>query len=173
MPHKTVPVSVRLPEDDAGFLSSLHLEGATSASEKLRALIADARKRQHGTEEYPAALKLAEENLAPTLRIIRSSERDNGLHSELVSRLGEWLPDCMAYLIASNGVATELDADTLTDIERGLADRVFVLIQSILQMGVTRESPCYDPSVIDDRLDPVLGLTGVIAQTRSKPQEQR
>ncbi len=167
MPNKTVPVSVRLPEDDAHFLARLTLEGAETASEKLRALISDARRRQHGTEEYPAALKLAQESMAPTLRIIRNSERGHGMHSELISRLGEWLPDCMAYLVASNGAATDLDDEELKDIERGLAERVFVLIQSILQMGVTRRSPCYDPSVIDERLDPVMDLAGVIARTRS------
>lgn len=167
MPHKTVPVSVRLPQDDAAFLSALSIEGADTASEKLRALIADARSRQHGTEEYPAALKLAQESLAPTLRIIRNSEREAGMHSELLSRLGEWLPDCMAYFVAANGAATELEADALCEIEHGLADRVFVLIQSILQMGVTRRGACYDADLISDRLGPVMDLAEVIAKTRS------
>ncbi|NNF61554.1 MAG: hypothetical protein HKN06_09540, partial [Gammaproteobacteria bacterium] len=134
---------------------------------KLRALIADARRRQHGTEEYPAALKLAQESVAPTLRIIRNSEREAGMHSELLSRLGEWLPDCMAYLVAANGAATDLEADALREIERGLAEKVFVLIQSILQMGVTRRSACYDPVLISERLDPVMDLADVIAKTRS------
>ncbi|MDH3588576.1 MAG: hypothetical protein OEQ74_04160 [Gammaproteobacteria bacterium] len=168
MPNKTVPVSVRLPREDALFLDALSLEGAETASEKLRALISDARKRQHGTEEYPAALRLAQENLAPTLRIVRDSERNMDMHSELISRLGEWLPDCMAYLIACNGAATELDQDALTNIERGLAERAFVLIQSILQMGVTQSSSCYDPSVISKRLDTVMDLADVISRTRSK-----
>lgn len=168
MPNKTVPVSFRLPEAEAQFLNALHVEGAETASEKLRALIADARRRRHGTEEYPAALKLAQESLAPTLQIIRGSETENGMHSELVSRLGEWLPDCMAYLVASNGTATELDAETLLTIERRLAEKVFVMIQSVLQMGVTKRSPCYDPSIIEQQLDPVMDLAHVISQARSK-----
>lgn len=168
MPNKTVSVSVRLPEQDASFLSSMRLEGAETPSEKLRALISEGRKRQHGTEEYPAALKLAQESLGPTLRIIRSSERETGMHSELVSRLGEWLSDCMAFLVAANGAATELDTDALIEIERGLAERVFVLIQSVLQMGVTQHSPCYDPSVIDKQLGPVMDLANVILRTRSQ-----
>ena len=173
MAAKSVPVSVRLPTEDAEFLGRMRVRDAETPSEKLRAIVAEARRREHGTSEFSAALRLAQESLLPTLQIIRTSEREHDLHSELVSRLGEWLPDCMAYFVAANGDATDLDPEELRAIERGLADRVFVLIQSMLQMGVTRSSPCYDPAVIDERLEPVLDLTGVIATTRSGADHTR
>ena len=44
---------------------------------------------------------------------------------------------------------------------------MFVLMQSVLQMGVTRHAPCYDASVVDERLDPVLDLANVITATRT------
>ncbi len=167
MPQKSVPVSVRLPAEDAGFLEHMVIEGADTLSEKLRAIVAEARLRQHGTSQFDAALRIAQGGVRPTLQIIRNNEREHRMHSELVSRLGEWLPDCVAYLVACNGSATHLPPEQLTEIERDLADRVFVLIQSVLQMGVTRRSPCYDSSVIDDRLEPVLDLADVIGKTRS------
>lgn len=167
MPQKSVPVSVRLPAEDAAFLEHTSVEGADTPSEKLRAIVAEARLREHGTSQFDAALQIAQGGVRPTLQIIRNNEREHRVHSELVSRLGEWLPDCMAYLVACNGSATELSVEKLTEIERDLADRVLVLIQSVLQMGVTRRSPCYDPSVIDDRLEPVLDLTEAISRTRS------
>ncbi|NND60239.1 MAG: hypothetical protein HKN49_08225 [Gammaproteobacteria bacterium] len=166
MSQKSVPVSVRLPVEDAEFLSRMTIDGADTPSEKLRAIVAEARRRQLGTGEFSAALRLAHDSLVPTLQIIRDNERRHGLHSELISRLGEWLPDCHAYLVAANGADTDLSAEQLLEIERGLADRVFVLIQSMLQLGVTATSPCYDPAVVADRIDPVLGLAGVISNSR-------
>lgn len=162
MPGKTVPLSVRLTPEDAEFIAQLNVEGASTPSEKMRAIVVDARRRKLGTEDYPGSLKLAQDTLAPTLRIIRASELEHGLHSELISRLGEWLPEAYAYLVASNGPDTELDAETLKDIERALAQRVFVLVQSMLQMAVTRSSPVYDAEVVNRGVQPVLELAQVI-----------
>ena len=164
MPRKTVPISTRLSQEDAEFIASLTVNGASTPSEKLRTIIADARQRKEGTEDFPGSLRVAEDLLAPTMRIIRSSEHDAGMHSELVSRLGEWLPECLAYFIACNGASRDLDNDALVEIESGLADRVIVLMQSVLQMAITRTSPCYDPTVIRDRVQPVLDLADIISQ---------
>ena len=167
MPNKTVPISVRMTPEDAEFIAQLNVEDAHTPSDKLRALIADARRRKLGTEDYPASLKLVQELLAPTMRIIRSSENDLHVHSELVSRLGEWVPECVAYLIASNGPDVKLDMEQLREIERDLAQRVFVLMQSMLQMAVTRHSPMYEPEVAHEGVVPVLELAEVILQRRS------
>jgi hypothetical protein len=35
-------------------------------------------------------------------------------------------------------------------------------MQSVLQMGVTGSSPCYDPAVVSRRLKPVLDLAKII-----------
>ena len=129
-----------------------------------RAIIVDARKRKLGTEDYPGSLKLSQDFVAPTLRIIRASENSHHLHSELVSRMGEWVPECMAYLVASNGPETELDTEQLREIERDLADRVVVLMQSVLQMAITRRGPLYEPEALRARMQPVLELAEVILQ---------
>ena len=166
MPNKTVPISVRLTREDADFVAQLNVDDADTPSDKLRAIIVDARKRKLGTEDYPGSLKLIQDLAAPTMRIIRASENSHHMHSELVSRVGEWLPECMAYLIASNGPDVELDADQLREIERDFTDRVVVLMQSILQMAVTRHGPMYEPDVLHERVQPVLELADVISKTR-------
>ena len=51
MPGK-VPLSVRVSQDDAAFLAGLAVTGATSPSDKLRALIRDARLRHEGCSGY-------------------------------------------------------------------------------------------------------------------------
>ena len=166
MPNKTVPISVRLTPEDAAFIAQLNVEDAHTPSDKLRAIIVDARRRKRGTEDYPASLKLVQDLVAPTLRVIRASERVHHVHSEMVSRLGEWLPECMAYLIASNGQEIELDSEQLKEIERDLAQRVLVLMQSVLQMAITRHSPMYEPDVAHQGIEPVLELAEVILQKR-------
>jgi len=162
MPNKTVPISVRLTPEDAAFIAQLNVEDANTPSDKLRAIIVDARRRKHGTEDYPGSLKLVTDLLAPTVRIILASERDHHMHSELVSRLGEWLTECMAYLIASNEHHTELNPEQLKEIERDLTQRVMVLMQSVLQLAVTRSSPMYEPDVAHEGVIPVLELAEVI-----------
>lgn len=162
MPTKTVPISVRLTPNDAEFIAQMNVEGASTPSDKLRAIIVDARRRKLGTQDYSSSLKLTQDMAAPTLRIIRASEHTHRLHSELISRLGDWLPECLAYLIASNGADTELDEKHLEDIEQGLAQRVFVLMQSVLQMAVTKRGPVYNPEVVHDGVQPVLDLAEVI-----------
>lgn len=173
MPRKSVSVSVRLSQNDARFLERLAIDDAATPSEKLRAVIAEARRRERGTQEYASALRLAQEGMAPTLRIIRENEVANGMHSELVSRLGEWLPECAAFLVACNGAQTELDGDQLKEIEDGLAQRVLILMQSVLQMGLTDRSPCYRPDLFKDSLDPVLDLAEVIVSHRATDKRRK
>ncbi len=45
-------VSVRIPEDDLAWLVELQLPDATSPSDKIRALIADARRRGKGANDF-------------------------------------------------------------------------------------------------------------------------
>lgn len=159
---KSVNMSVRLSPDDAEFLAGLEIDNASTPSDKLRALIVEAKERRQGTEDYAGALQLAQGLLAPTLRTLRTSEHAEGVHSELVSRFAEWLPECLAFLIAAQGGEKAFGREQLTEIERGLADRAFFLMQSVLQMGVTGSSPCYDPAVVSHRLKPVLDLARII-----------
>ncbi len=164
MPHKTKQVGVRLTDEEAEFLAGFKAENAATPSDKLRAIIDDARRRKLGTEDYAGSLKLIQDMMAPTTRIIRSSENTHRLHSELVTRLSEWVPECMAYLIASNGNRTELEPSELLEVENALSDRVFVLIQSVLQLAVTRRAPLYEGSVLRDGVEPVLELATVIGR---------
>lgn len=161
MPGK-VPLSTRISQEDAAYLAQLKIDGAVTPSDKLRAIIKDARQRYRGTEDYTSSLKMATDILAPTLRIIRASENAAGTHSELMSRLGEWVAECFAYVVASNGAETELSHEQLLEIEAGLAKRVVVLMESVLQLGVTSRSSCYDPQIINDNIQPVLDIANVI-----------
>lgn len=162
MPAKTVPVSVRLSQQEADFINKLHIGDAETPSEKLRAIIRSAEQRQLGTEDYPSALQLAQESLLPTLDIVKASEHTYDVHSQLIGRVGPWLADCMAFLTACNGQRTELDEQALQLIEKALLDRVALLMQSVLQLGITRHGPLYDAENYAKSMRPVLELAALV-----------
>ncbi len=164
---KTIPLSVRVSPDDAEFISALDIAGASTPSDKVRALLADARKRQEGFRDYRGCLAMANEMLASFLHDLRELENRERVHSEVVSKLVEWLPETLAFLLTSlHDVGSTEERERLEEFERGVADRTFRLLESVLRLGVTAECRGYDPRVIATRIEPVLELVEVIRSRR-------
>ncbi|MDX1407166.1 MAG: hypothetical protein R3330_03505 [Saprospiraceae bacterium] len=173
MSAKMVQIGARIPQEDAEFISQLKVNGATTPSDKVRAIIAEARRRQQGAQDYQAGLNMMNELLGPVITHVRQLELKQQVHSELVSRTLEWLPEVLAFAVSStSGLQDDKDVNALGHFEQSLADRVFRLMESILQMGVTQRCPCYDRRTILDRIDPILDLTRVINQTRNTATEE-
>lgn len=163
MPDKSVPLSARISVDDAEFLARLRIEGATTPSEKIRGLLADARRRQEASSSYGSALTVVQHSLAPATRALREAEHAEGMHSEFALAVAEWLPDAIAFFASGIPALGEGDRrETLAALEQGLADRVFRLLEQTLRLGVTPELPGYSPSLVSERLDRVISLVDVI-----------
>lgn len=163
MPNKTVPLSVRISEADADFLNGLNIPGATTHSEKMRALIREARRRREGGRSYSEVLATLQEMEAPAERRLRDAEARTRQHSELLAQAASWLPDTMAFLMGNLPEdEDENSEDRLRSLEDGVADRVFVFIERVLRMAVTRNNPCYDKSAISRRMEPVVELCDVV-----------
>ncbi|MFO1352493.1 MAG: hypothetical protein U1F68_18170 [Gammaproteobacteria bacterium] len=164
---RSIPISARIPSEDAAFLARLQIEGAITPSDKLRAIITQARRQHEGQHDYASSLQWIREALAPALDHVRDAEHRARQHSDLVLRLGEWLPQAVA-LIHSFRQSPAGDPEALRDLEQALADRVFQLLEAILRLGITGRAPCYDKQVIADRLDPILELSELISSTTTK-----
>ena len=163
MATKTVTISARIPREDAEFISQLDVSGATTPSDKIRTIITETRLRDAGTQDYPGCLAAVSGLVAPVATFVHEQEHIESMHSELLARTLEWLPDMMAFAMASlNSEDHASGADTLQALEDGVADRVFRLMESILPMGITRRGPCYNEQAIQERLSPILDLTRVI-----------
>ena len=162
-------MSVRLSEDDAAFLAGLSIAGAVTPSEKLRAVLAEARRRHEGRESYARCVAVLDDMLAPALQRLREVEYTDRLHSEFMAELYAWLPAASALLVIGVGGAGGRDTDPVA-LEAGLADRVFELIEAVLRLGLTTRSPCYDPDLIADRLGGVLELTDLMRSRRNGGQ---
>lgn len=166
MPDKSVQLSVRISDSDATFLAGLNIPGAVTPSDKLRALIVEARQRHQETNDYGACLSFLQELVGPVDRKVWTEEKSAGVHSALVTHVLRWLPETTAFALAgisgAEGTGTAAATETLKSLEAGLADRVFALTEETLRMGVTSRNPCYDPDTINQRIEPVLELSDVL-----------
>jgi len=171
MPTKTVPLSVRVPLEDAEFIAGLQINGATTPSDKLRAIIDQARQRQIGGEDFDSFLSYFSEQMAPVTRKIRLGEHGGQKHSELLSIVCEKLPDLFAYMANFSAQRETLDPESLKELEGQAADRLFRLLEAVLRLAVTSRAPCYDPSAISDRIAPLLDLVKVVSLVSEKHRE--
>lgn len=168
MTDKSVALSARLPVEDAEFLSQWQVDGADTPSEKLRRVVRDTRERARATTDYRQALRMANDLFAPSLEYVREAEVDVGQHSQLMAKIGEWLPEMTAYLYSAEGLAGPDAQSNLKRLEGGVAMRVMALMQSVLQMAVTVDGPFYDPALLGDRLRGTLDTARVVSESRSR-----
>ena len=172
MPTKTVPLSVRVPLEDAEFIASLQINGATTPSDKLRAIINQARKRQLGSEDFDSILSFFGEQMAPVIRKIRIAEHGGQNHSELLSIVCEKVPELFAFLTNFTAQRKDLDLKELMKLERQVADRLFRLLEGVLRLSVTPRAPCYDETVISERIEPLLDLIRMISSWSEQHNER-
>lgn len=160
---KAVPLSTRISQEDAEFLSALKVQDANTPSEKLRVIIAETRKRHEGMQDYRSSLLMYQDMLNRVVTVTRELENENQIHSELISRLTEWLPDMMAFTTAMGSeLQQSRSVESLKKFEDGITDRSFRLFQSILQMGITDTCPCYQTNAVSKRMTEVVNLINVI-----------
>ncbi len=168
MPTKTTPFSVRLSEEDAQFIANLNIKGATTPSEKIRTLIQQARendfkKRHQNYEDYMERLH---HWLSPIVVKYRAMELKKEHHSELVELFIEWVTEAMAFMLSVN----EQKKWDLEMLEKQLSDRVFLLLEKILRLGVTGQAPCYDRAIIQNNIQPLMELIQIIQRHESKEE---
>ena len=176
MPGKSVTISARIDREDADFLATVPIPKATTPSDKLRHILAAARQWQDVGNDYDKCLERIENWIAPALHRWRMAENASRDHSELVRLMAEWLPEALAFLIASVPQESERNGEDLTaglhELEEGLANRAFTLIDAILRLGVTGRDPCYDPTAVNARIAPILELAHFIDLARNHRREQ-
>lgn len=167
MPSKQVTISARISHEDAEFLSQIEINGAKTPSDKLRAVIAEARLRRNRPLDYAGCFQMIQEIILPLIQEIREKEVENDVHSEVISRLAEWMPDALAFLISYfHQTKTKDDTQNMLQLEQGLVERIIRLMESFLQLAVTRHCPCYQPDVIQKKIMPILDLCDIISSRR-------
>ncbi len=172
---KSVPISVRVSQNEAEALACMRIPGATTPSEKLRALIAEAHRRQQGPVDYPESLAQTQQWLAPLFETLQLAESRQEQHSDIVALLREWLPDFLAYirLLGGKVEGEQVPAlDELRTLERGIADRLFRLMERVFQLALISRCHCYDPELIAKRMDLIQQLAAVITLQKERNKEE-
>ncbi len=167
---RSVPFSARISTEDAAFIASLEIDGAHTPSDKLRALLFEARKRRQGSGDYESSLQLAMDWLQPLRRHLQSAEHRHQMHSALLARVIEWLPDTLAFLQAAADNRAEPGTNQLRRLEQGAADRTVRLMEAVLQLAMINSS-CYEPEHLRQRLQPALELAVVLNEKLSPAKE--
>lgn len=163
--NKSIPFSVRLAPEDADFIASLQMEGANTPSDKIRAIIREARVSRASGCDYASALRDAREELRPVTQGVKSCELARKQHSELVGAFLDWVAEAHAFTVSApcgngtEGRGKELD---LEQLEEGIADRCFRLLELIARMGVTSKAPCYNKDIINRNFEPLEELIHII-----------
>ena len=164
MPHKMIPHSVRLSEEDSDFIAELTIPGTVTPSDKIRAIIKERREKQERANSYEGLLFLSEEVLLPIVHRLKQTELDNQKHSELMSIFLEWLVEATSY-VAYQAHEEEID---LYEIEQGVMNRLTRIMNGTMRLGVTPDAPCYNSSVIRENLGSTLELATLISSQLEK-----
>lgn len=162
-----IPVSVRISQEEADFIATLQIDGANTPSEKIRELLRQARLAHEQHQDYSHALDAMERFLHTARHRILHAEKELGIHSTVLARLFELLPDLMATTAADIGEAP--DAAALKAYEREMMWRIVRLTDAVLQLAVTGKGVAYDDRIMQ-QLDNTLKLAVLVAQNRQPGQ---
>lgn len=171
MSSQSTTFSFRLPHEDVEFINRLKISGAKTPSEKFRAIIAEAKNKNIKSRDYHGCMQIVKGMMADTIEDIRQAELENKMHSELITRAFEWLPEIIAFVVSAINEEDKGGAEALLELESGFADRLFQQIESVLQLGSIRNCRCYDPDTISKRLKPVIELTNIVSNVHRLNQE--
>jgi hypothetical protein len=158
-------VSARIPGEDLEWLATFDIQGATTPSDKLRALVTQVRRQHEGSLDYGSSLQWMRDLVSPFVTAVGSFEHRHSRHSEVLRLVNDWVPQVMAILVAEGTLARDPQRK-LAEIEEKLVARIFQLLMAVLRLGVTTSPDCYDPKVLEKHLPQLIELAGVITAGR-------
>ncbi|MEM9965633.1 MAG: hypothetical protein AAGC58_09830 [Asticcacaulis sp.] len=165
MASLTTPLSVRLSDVDTSFLSELEIDGAVTASDKIRGLIRQARHRAEPAASFPAALAISHDHLAAATRAIRIIEQDANCHSDVTVSLMTTAEEFLALALAVPRAGA--GADELTQFEERLVDCAARMTEQLLRWAVTPTAPAYDATVVIRRLAGLSDIMQLVSAARA------
>lgn len=158
----SIPLSVRIPQDDFEWLTSLDIKGATTPSDKLRAIIQRERHLHDGGDSYELALSWLRDMVQPFAKHVAAYEHRTAERSEIVAAALEWVPQLMA-LLASEHIHADASTERASTVEDMLLKRSVSLLSALLRLGISPETATYDPASISRQLPRLRSLIGAIS----------
>ncbi|MDP5135159.1 hypothetical protein ORJ04_04245 [Rheinheimera baltica] len=139
MASKTVPFSARISVEDAEFISTLEYDGAHTPSDKLRALLAETRRRHGSHADYGKNLAQMQEWMGQIKRQLLIRQQQLNQHSEPVLRVIDALPDLLATLQTLSARCTQLNVRELQQAECNVTQKILRINELLLPLAVTEQ----------------------------------
>jgi hypothetical protein len=165
---KTVPYSVRLASQDAEYLASLKIEGAYTPSDKLRSIVSSARERDERGSEFLGCIRNIEELTAASVARVKEIENSNSLYSELLLPVVQLASEVVALFISGVAGDDSDEIETLKQLEKKIADKMFTFFEKAVLMGMMEKNPCYSEQAIISRIQPLADIFEVLKNKSSK-----
>jgi hypothetical protein len=164
----SIPLSVRVPQDDFEWLSALAVDGAATPSDKLRAIIQSHRRELEGVSSYDAALAWLRERVQPLAREVAAHEHRAAERSDAIAAAMEWAPQLMALLISSHVPAEGDDGRTARQLEDSVLQKAAALLGALLRLGIGTPPPTYAADAIDRHVIPLGQLIDAVRVARGQ-----
>ncbi|MCL2344711.1 MAG: hypothetical protein FWC58_02510 [Desulfobulbus sp.] len=158
-------LSIRLPDEDFNWLVSLPGGGAPTPSEKLRALLQQAREQQQGMRDPERCSAWMRQLVQPFVDEMGALEREQQRHSDLLAAVVEHAPAIMALLVAGRPAAEDGQGATS---EALIAQRAFRLFAALLKGNITSQPATYASGAYDRHLPEIIELAQIISSRKGK-----
>jgi hypothetical protein len=135
MASKTVPFSARISVEDAEFISTLEYDGAHTPSDKLRALLAETRRRHASFTDYGQNLAQMQEWMGQIKRQLLIRQQQLNQQSEPVLRVIDALPDLLATLQTLSARCAQLNVGELHQAEIAVLQKIIRLNELLLPLA--------------------------------------
>ncbi|MCL2021365.1 MAG: hypothetical protein FWG81_04540 [Betaproteobacteria bacterium] len=155
-------VGVRFPVSDIEWLAGLQIKNAVTPSDKVRAIVAQARQQNSLYDDPQACLAWVREILSPLVIAAQAEEAQGHARCEILALLLEWLPSTLAALLV---LAPEADRDALRQKEKIMLGRCFQLMEAVTRLALASPTQCHDPGAIRDNVLRISELAGVLSIT--------
>ncbi|WP_349740513.1 hypothetical protein [Roseateles cavernae] len=152
------PLSARIPSDLYLWLAQLHVDGATTNSDKLRVLLGQLKRQHDGAFDHVAALSWCRDLVARLRDSLARLELAEGRHSEVLQQVLDHSCHTIALLISAQPDSPAAAAQ----LEDALLRRSFALTESLLRQATTAEASAFDPQVVHKHLPTTLQLAQAI-----------
>jgi hypothetical protein len=161
---RSVPVSVRITQEDAEYISALKIDGATTPSDKIRSIITSARQSSARENTYSTYLNQFQQLL--NITNFHELEFELNEHSEFIESLLSWLPTMMAYFILNQPKKDQTDLEALKLLEKDLCNKVFRLIESMMYTSVKTGKVAYNENLFSEMVSEIAQLAVRLNETK-------
>lgn len=161
---KKVQIGARISQEDAEFISQLKIEGAHTPSDKLRAIIENARRKSEFSCDFTGSYRMIKAELTPSIEIVKKTEHEQGIHSAVLARIIEWMPDFYAFCLSTLD-PDDTKSDDLREFEKEATTKLFRLFESLLHLELSKQQTSYTPHIVREHFESIIELIQIVKNT--------